>query len=67
MKNNRWADNVKIERRFRSFKYEETYLMQYNNIKEARTAIRRYVHTYNFEDAICLLIKKHRLDTVTRQ
>ena len=36
----RWADNIMIERWFRSFKYEEAYLTQYNNIKEARTAIR---------------------------
>ena len=45
----RWADNIVIERWFRSFKYEEAYLTQYNNIKEARAAIGRYVHTYNFE------------------
>ncbi len=35
----RWADNIMIERWFRSFKYEEAYLTQYNNIKEARAAI----------------------------
>lgn len=45
----RWADNIMIERWFRSFKYEEAYLTQYNNIKEARAAIKRYVHTDNFE------------------
>jgi len=45
----RWADNVMIERWFRSFKYEEAYLTQYNNIKEARAAIGKYVHTYNFD------------------
>ena len=45
----RWANNIMIERWFRSFKYEEAYLTQYNNIKEARAAIKRYVHTYNFE------------------
>jgi putative transposase len=38
-----------IERWFRSFKYEEAYLTQYNNIKEARAAIGNYVHTYNFD------------------
>ena len=38
-----------IERWFRSFKYEKAYLTQYNNIKEASAAIKRYVHTYNFE------------------
>ena len=31
----RWADKIIIERWFRSFKYEETYLTQYSNIKEA--------------------------------
>lgn len=45
----RWADNIMIERWFRSFKYEEAYLTQYNNIREARTAIGQYIHTYNFE------------------
>ena len=45
----RWADNIMIERWFRSFKYEEAYLTQYNNIREARKAIGKYVHTYNFE------------------
>lgn len=45
----RWADNIMIERWFRSFKYEEAYLTQYNNIREARAAIDNYVHTYNFE------------------
>ena len=45
----RWADNIMIERWFRSFKYEEVYLTQYNNIKEAKAAIGQYIHTYNFE------------------
>lgn len=45
----RWADNIMIERWFRSFKYEEAYLTQYRNIKEARIAIKAYIHTYNFE------------------
>ena len=38
-----------IERWFRSFKYEEAYLTQYNNIKEARTAIGQYIRTLNGE------------------
>ena len=45
----RWADNIMIERWFRSFKYEEAYLTQYNNIQGARKAIGKYVHTYNYE------------------
>ena len=45
----RWADNIMIERWFRSFKYEEVYLTQYDNIKEAGTATGCYIPTYNFE------------------
>ena len=50
----RWADNIMIERWFRSFKYEEAYLTQYNNIREARKAIGKYVHTC-FANGICFL------------
>lgn len=45
----RWADNIMIERWFRSFKYEEVYLTEYKNMKEAREAIKRYIQVYNFE------------------
>ena len=45
----RWADNILIERWFRSFKYEEAYLTEYANLREAREAIGRYIYTYNFE------------------
>ena len=45
----RWTDNIMIERWFRSFKYEEAYLTEYANLKEAREAIGRYIYTYNFE------------------
>ena len=45
----RWADNIMIERWFRSFKYVEAYLTEYANLKEAREAIGRYIYTYNFE------------------
>ena len=45
----RWADNIMIERWFRTFKYDEAYLTQYANIREARSCIARYIHTYNFE------------------
>ena len=38
-----------IERWFRSFKYEEAYLTEYANLKEAGEAIGRYIYTYNFE------------------
>jgi putative transposase len=45
----RWADNVMIERWFRTFKYEEAYLTQYSNIREARYAIRKYIKVYNYQ------------------
>lgn len=45
----RWADNIMIERWFRSFKYEEAYLTEYANLKEAREAIGKYIYNYNFE------------------
>ena len=45
----RWADNIMIERWFRSLKYEEIYLNQYDSPRELREAIRNYVYTYNFE------------------
>ena len=45
----RWADNIMIERWFRSFNYKEAYLTEYDNLKEARKAIGRYIYTYNFE------------------
>lgn len=44
----RWADNIMIERWFRTFKYDEAYLTQYANIREARSCIAKYIHTYNF-------------------
>jgi len=45
----RWADNIMIERWFRSLKWEEVYLTEYANIREARAAIGRYIYKYNFE------------------
>lgn len=45
----RWADNIMIERWFRTFKYDEVYLTEWQNIKEARKAIAAYIHKYNFE------------------
>lgn len=43
----RWADNIWIERWFRSLKYEEVYLKQYETIKEARQEIAAYIDCYN--------------------
>jgi putative transposase len=45
----RWADNIPIERWFRTLKYDEVYLNQYETIKEARIGIGNFIHKYNFE------------------
>lgn len=44
----RWADNIMIERWFRTLKYDEVYLNQYESIKDARRQIGRYINNYNF-------------------
>ena len=44
----RWADNIMIERWFRTLKYEEVYLKNYRNIKEARKEIGSFIDNYNF-------------------
>jgi putative transposase len=43
----RWADNILIERFFRSMKYEEVYLKHYDNLKEAKLDIAKYINFYN--------------------
>lgn len=44
----RWADNIPIERWFRTLKYEEVYLKDYENIREARREISGFIQDYNF-------------------
>lgn len=44
----RWADNIMIERWFRTLKYDEVYLKDYENIKDARKQIGEFIHSYNF-------------------
>ncbi len=43
----RWADNIMIERWFRSLKTEEIYLNEYETPRALRQAIRAYVQQYN--------------------
>lgn len=45
----RWADNIPIERWFRTLKYEEVYLKEYYNLKEARQEIGAFIHNYNWK------------------
>ncbi len=43
----RWADNIMIERWFRSLKTEEIYINEYANPRELRIAVRNYIEQYN--------------------
>ena len=45
----RCLDNIFIERLWRSLKYEEVYLKDYQLVSEARTGIGNYFHFYNYE------------------
>ena len=43
----RWADNIMIERWFRTLKQEEIYINEYRNPKELRIGIAGYIEKYN--------------------
>lgn len=43
----RWADNIMIERWFRSLKTELIYVNEFRSPRELRQAIRQYVNDYN--------------------
>ena len=43
----RWADNIMVERWFRTLKYEEVYLNDYKNIRDARSKISAFIDVYN--------------------
>ena len=45
----RWADNIMIERWFRSLETEEIYINEYHSPRELRQALERYVTEYNTE------------------
>ena len=45
----RWLDNVFVERLWRSVKYEEVYLKTYENITRALKSLAMYCNFYNAE------------------
>lgn len=45
----RATDNARIERFFRSLKYERLYLIEYSNILEVMKEIKDFIHEYNHE------------------
>jgi putative transposase len=45
----RFADNIFVERLWRSLKYEEVYLKAYENVAQARRGIAAYLEFYNHQ------------------
>jgi len=45
----RSIDNIMIERFFRTLKHSNVYISDYQNIKELKEGIKRYIHKYNFK------------------
>jgi len=45
----RWMDNVFIERLWRSVKYEEIYIKEYDSVTELVQSLKQYFNFYNFE------------------
>ena len=43
----RWADNIMVERWFRSLKQEEIYINEYRTARELRHAVGEYIRKYN--------------------
>lgn len=43
----RWADNVYVERLWRSIKYENVHLLSFDTVKQARIALGDYINFYN--------------------
>ena len=45
----RWADNIYIERFFRTLKYENIFLKQYEDMKQLKVGIEKYINFYNID------------------
>lgn len=43
----RWADNVYVERLWRSVKYEDVYLRGFDTVGQARSSLQAYIDFYN--------------------
>ena len=43
----RSIDNIAIERFFRTLKYEEVYIKEYENVKELKRGIKNFIDYYN--------------------
>ncbi len=45
----RAMDNIMVERLWRTVKYEEIYLKEYQDVSELKSALKTYFHFYNYE------------------
>lgn len=45
----RWADNIIIERFFRTLKYEDFYIFKYSSMRETKIGLKDYIDFYNNE------------------
>ena len=45
----RALDNIYVERLWRSFKYEDLYIKNYENMAELKKGVKKYFHFYNTE------------------
>jgi putative transposase len=45
----RWADNIPVERFWRTLKYEDVFLNAYETVSQARDGISRFIKRYNEE------------------
>ena len=53
------SDNAKAERFFKTFKYEEVYLREYDSVKDARTNIQHFIErVYNAKNLYQNLAKR---------
>jgi putative transposase len=58
----RATDNARIERFFRSLKYEKLYLMEYNTVEEVKSAIADFIDEYNHQKPHQSLGYRHPVD-----
>ncbi len=45
----RAMDNIFIKRLWRSVKYEESYIKEFQSVEELRNSLKEYFHFYNHE------------------
>jgi hypothetical protein len=63
----RWADNISIERFWRTLKYEEVYLKSYDSVRDAKENLAEYINWYNNERRHSGIGKKRSIDVLMGQ